>query len=340
MATGALAAAGLAFALNKSRHELGESGPVRAGLTGCFIFAAQMVNFPVAAGTSGHLIGAALATALVGPWTAMLTMASVLIVQALFFADGGLTALGTNIILMAIVPVLVSAAVFYLLRGPLGRNRTVVAPVAGLAAFVSVPTAALTFALMYAVGGAVEVPVGLLTGAMVGTHLLIGVGEGVITGLLIAAVMAVRPDLVHIWAGRHGAELQVANADGSITMVEADRPALTSQAAKPVGQRGATIALALTAMVAGGLSLLASSSPDGLESVAEWLGFDSAALDSVVAAGPLADYGIVGWGALGATVAGIIGVALTLALVLGIAKLTQIGRDEQALRENQHRALA
>ncbi len=340
MATGVVAVAALAFALNKSRHELGQSGPVRAGLTGCFIFAAQMVNFPVAAGTSGHLIGAALATALVGPWTAMLTMASVLIVQALFFADGGLTALGTNIILLAIMPVLTSAAVFRLMGRQLRRSPKAVAPVAGLAAFLSVLMAALTFTLLYALGGVVEVPTGLLATAMVGTHLLIGVGEAAITSLMITAVLAVRPDLVSINASDDGGRLQLVQPDGSMTWIDADRPAPAVQPAAPVGRRGTATALAIAALVAGGLSLLASSQPDGLESVAGRLGFDVAALDSAVAAGPLADYGIAGFGAFGTTVAGIVGVALTLAICLGVFRLTRLGAAERLVRADQQQTLA
>lgn len=270
----------------------------------------------------------------------MLTMASVLIVQALFFADGGLTALGTNIILLAIVPVLTSAAVFRLTGRTLGRGPRAAAPVAGLAAFLSVLMAALTFTLMYVFGGVVEVPSGLLATAMVGTHLLIGVGEAVITGLMIAAVLGVRPDLVSINASHGGARLQLVQPDGSTTWIDADRPASATQTAAPVGRRGTVTALVITALVAGGLSLLASSQPDGLESVAGRLGFDAAALDSVVAAGPLADYGIAGLGAFGSTVAGIVGVALTLATCLGVARLARLSVPEQVVREDQHQTLA
>lgn len=197
VATGAVAMAGVAVALRGARRELDDRTAPMAGLVATFVFAGQMMNFPVGAGTSGHLLGGALAAVLVGPWTAVLCVTTVLLVQALLMADGGITALGTNIDLMALVGVLVGWAGFRLARAVLPRRVGVVAPAAAFGAFLSVPTAALVFSLLFAVGGTAPVdPVTVLV-AMVGWHLVIGVGEAVVTGLVVASVLAVRPDLVH-----------------------------------------------------------------------------------------------------------------------------------------------
>jgi len=195
--TGVVAATGVALALRGSRRELDDTTAPMAGLAATFIFAAQMVNFPVGAGTSGHLLGGALAAALVGPWTGVLCISVVLIVQSLLFADGGITALGTNIVLMGLVGVGTSWGVIVLLRALLPKHPSSVVPAAAAAALVSVPVAALAFTGLFAIGGDVSVPVGKVLAAMVGWHTLIGVGEAAITGLVVGSVVAVRPDLVY-----------------------------------------------------------------------------------------------------------------------------------------------
>ncbi|WP_199506156.1 energy-coupling factor ABC transporter permease [Geodermatophilus sp. TF02-6] len=197
VATGVVAAGGVAVALRGARRELDERTAPLAGLTAAFVFAAQMINFPVAAGTSGHLIGGALTAVLVGPWTAVLCMTVVLLVQAVLFADGGLTALGTNTTLMGLVAVGVGYGTFRLLAAVLPRTRGGVLVAAGVGAFLSVPVAALAFVGLFAVGGVADVPVGTVAAAMVGVHLLIGLGEAVITVAVLGAVLTVRPDLVH-----------------------------------------------------------------------------------------------------------------------------------------------
>ncbi len=197
LATGAVAVTGVAVALRGARRELDDRTAPMAGLVATFVFAAQMMNFPVAAGTSGHLLGGALAAVLVGPWSGVLCLSVVLLVQALFMADGGITALGTNITLMGLVGVGVSWLVFVGLRRVLPRRLSMVAPLAAVAAFVSVPVAAAAFTLLFAIGGTAPVATSTVLTAMVGWHLLIGVGEAVITGLVVASVVAVRPDLVH-----------------------------------------------------------------------------------------------------------------------------------------------
>lgn len=196
LATGGVAIAGVALALRRSRGDLDDRVAPLAGLVATFVFAAQMLNFPVAAGTSGHLLGGALAAVLVGPWTATLCVTVVLLVQALVFADGGLTALGTNVTLLALVGVWVGWLVFAGLRRVLPRRAGSVPVAAALAALLSVPAVAVVFAGLFLVGGAAPVEAGTLLGAMVSWHLLIGIGEAVITFLVVSAVMSVRPDLV------------------------------------------------------------------------------------------------------------------------------------------------
>ncbi len=197
LAMGAVAVAGVGLALRGAKRELDDRVAPLAGLVAAFVFAAQMLNFPVGAGTSGHLLGGALAAVLVGPFTALLCMSVVLIVQALLFADGGLTALGTNISLMGIVTVAVGWGVFVLLRALLPKRTSVVALAAGLAALVSVPASALAFTALYAVGGQADLPFETLVTAMLGWHTLIGLGEGAITFLAVGSILAVRPDLVY-----------------------------------------------------------------------------------------------------------------------------------------------
>lgn len=197
LATGAVAVVAIGLSLRGARHELDDRVAPLAGLVAAFVFAAQMLNFPVGAGTSGHLMGGAIAAVLVGPRTAVLCLSVVLLVQSLLFADGGVSALGTNVVLLGLSTVLVGYAVFRLLAAVLPRRLSMVPVAAGIGAFVSVPAAALVFVGLYAVGGAVDLPLGTLTTAMLGVHLLIGLGEGVITFLAVGSIVAVRPDLVH-----------------------------------------------------------------------------------------------------------------------------------------------
>ena len=197
VATGVVAIGGLALALRGARRELDDRTAPMAGLVATFVFAGQMMNFPVGAGTSGHLLGGALAAVLVGPWTAVLCLGTVLLVQALFMADGGITALGTNITLMGLVGVTVGWLVFRGVRAVLPDRLGVVAPAAAISALVSVPVVALVFALLFAVGGTAPVAPAKVIVAMVAWHVVIGIGEAVITALVVASVVGVRPDLVY-----------------------------------------------------------------------------------------------------------------------------------------------
>ncbi|GFN23179.1 energy-coupling factor ABC transporter permease [Thermanaeromonas sp. C210] len=175
----ALSGAAVGYGLKKTGEALQDRQIPVLGVLGAFIFAAQMVNFPVGGGTSGHLLGAALATALLGPWSATLILTTVLIIQAIFFADGGITALGANVLNMAVIAPMAAHCVYRLLGGV--RPLSVF-----LGSWCSVIAAATATALELALAGAVPLPA-VLT-AMVGWHLLIGIGEGLVTCAVVAFV--------------------------------------------------------------------------------------------------------------------------------------------------------
>lgn len=201
-AVGLLAIAGTAVALKKARTELDDRTAPMAGLTAVFIFAVQMLNFPVAAGTSGHLLGGALATVLVGPYAASLALTVVLGIQALLFADGGLSALGLNIFNISILGVLISQISFIGAKKLLPKVRGSVPLAAAFAAFISVPIAATGFSIQYAIGGTGTAPASTVFAAMFSTHVLIGIGEALITMLTVSAIIATRSDLVYGWNQR------------------------------------------------------------------------------------------------------------------------------------------
>jgi cobalt/nickel transport system permease protein len=198
-----IALAAVGFCATKARNELDERTVPLAGLVAAFIFAVQMVNFPILPGVSGHLLGGALAAILVGPYTGALCIAIVLVVQSLLFADGGVTALGANITNMALVGVAAGYATAVLLYS-IARRWTGDVPIGGLgviafiAALVGTVCAAMGFVVEYAIGGAASTSMGPVAGYMFGTHLLIGVGEGVITAVTVLGVARSRPDLVYL----------------------------------------------------------------------------------------------------------------------------------------------
>lgn len=320
IATGLIAAGAVGFSLQRANREIRETGPALAGLTAAFVFAVQMVNFPVGAGTSGHLLGGALAATLVGPWTGVLVMSVVLLVQGLLFADGGLTALGTNIMLMGLITVVVGFLVTRALLKVMPKRVGSVVPATAIGALISVPVAALAFTGLYAIGGTVDIPLGKLATAMVGWHILVGLGESIITAAVLSAVVATRPDLVY--AARHlQADLVLVSADGTSSTVSPDRPV----AAKPAG-RSVGVGVAVTLVIAGVISLFASAHPDGLQFVGAKLGFESTAQDSAVAGSPLAGYGVTGLGnaQVSGAIAGIIGVLVTISVGLLVAKVASM----------------
>lgn len=201
VAGGLVAVAGLAYCTKRASTELDEKLAPMAGLTAAFVFAVQMLNFPVGLGTSGHLLGGALAAILVGPAAGAMCIAVVLLVQSLF-ADGGVTALGLNITIMGLVTAFVGYAAFVALKRVLPSGDGGTALAAGLAAGLSVPASALAFWVAFALGGTADLPLGGVLAAMVGFHVLIGIGEGFITALTVGAVLKSRPDLVHGVRGR------------------------------------------------------------------------------------------------------------------------------------------
>lgn len=200
LGAGGAAVAVLAVAARRTRAVLDDRQVPLAAVTAAFVFALQMLNFPVVSGTSGHVLGGALAAVLVGPWLGIVAVAVVVVVQALF-ADGGLTALGLNVLLISVVPATAGYAVFRALRAVLPDTPPAVVGAAATGAGLSVPLAAAAFTALYAVGGTAPVDLAAVAAAMIGTHVLIGIGEAVITGFVLTAVLASRPDLVHGAAG-------------------------------------------------------------------------------------------------------------------------------------------
>jgi len=198
LAFGLLAVLVLAVAVSRARADLDDRTAPMAGLVTAFVFAVQMINFPILPGASGHLLGGALVAILVGPWVGSLCIAIVLVVQSILFADGGLTALGLNVTNMAIVGVFTGYLVARALRGLARRSRGGLVAVAFVAAFANTVVASLAFVVEYAVGGAGGAGLGTVFALMVGLHALIGIGEGLITAATVGAVAGTRPDLIYL----------------------------------------------------------------------------------------------------------------------------------------------
>ncbi|MFE2847249.1 energy-coupling factor ABC transporter permease [Streptomyces scopuliridis] len=315
-ATGAVAAGAVAVSLRGARRELDERTAPLAGLVAAFIFAVQMLNFPVAAGTSGHLLGGALAAILVGPYTGVLCISVVLLMQGILFADGGLTALGVNITDMAVVTTVVAYALFRTLVKVLPRTRRSVTVSSFVAALASVPAAALAFTFFYWIGGTTDIPIGKVLTGMAGVHVLIGIGEATITALTVGAVIAVRPDLVY---GARGlsAPLKLRVGGELVDAAPASGPEpVAARSARKVWATGLVTALVL----AGFVSFYASASPDGLEKVAADQGIDRKTEPHHTADSPLADYGVkdVGDARISGGLAGVIGVGATVVVGSGV----------------------
>ncbi len=203
---GVVSAGALVVAARRARDELDERTVPLAGLVAAFIFAMQMVNFPILPGVSGHLLGGALAAILVGPYTGALCIAIVLVVQSLLFADGGITALGANITNMALVSVAAGYATAVAASRVLGRDGALSVRQLGILGFVSAIVgtvcASMGFVVEYAIGGAAHISLGSVAAYMLGTHVLIGIGEGLITAVTVMAVGRARPDLVYLLRSR------------------------------------------------------------------------------------------------------------------------------------------
>ena len=267
------------IAISRTNRSLGERQVPLMGIMAAFIFAAQMINFPVAGGTSGHLLGGTLAAVTLGPWAAMLEMTSVIAVQGLLFQDGGLTVMGANILNMGLVTPVIGYGLY---RAALGGNRGVKLVVAGVAAWLSVMAGALLTSLELWLSGTAKLSI--IIPAMLGIHALIGVGEALITVAALTFIFRTRPDLL---------------GEGS---------------ASTKGSRFWIFAGVLIALVVVLLSPLASLNPDGLNRVAIDLGFIHTAQS---ASGPLAGY-ILPFlqGGTAKILAGVIGVLVVLGLAL------------------------
>lgn len=230
------------------------------GMMSALIFVLQMINFPIAAGTSGHLLGGALAVIVLGPSLGVICISIVVVIQSLLFADGGLSALGVNVLNMAIITSLTGWFTITFWKKLFGESQFTLISGSVIAGLLSVVFSSIAFVLEYAIGGTVSVPLGNVLIAMISTHLLIGLGEGVITALIVSLLLRVRSDLVYVNSKK--------NKSNTLS---------TSY--------GVFIALILSLTL---VTPYASSSPDGLESVASDFGFEET--DGVVLL--LEDYGI------------------------------------------------
>jgi len=296
VATGVLGAAGVGVALRQLRGSVGDRLVPLVGVTAAAIFAGQMVNFPlIGLPASGHLMGGVLAAALLGPWGGALALTAVLFVQCLVFGDGGLTALGANVINMALIGSTLGYFVFDGLRRVIGGNRgTIVAAV--IASWLMVAVSALAFSLEMSAGG--DFPFTTLATWMLLFHAVIGLGEACITGLAIAWIVRVRPELIY---------------GGQQTLSPAT-PARYLTAA------GLSLALAVAVFAAP----FASQWDDGLEAVADRVGFADRAVEATIA--PLPDYtfpGLPPWlaaSALATSLVGLVGTTITWGVAWGVAR--------------------
>jgi cobalt/nickel transport system permease protein len=193
-ATGLLAIAAVAYGLRVANVQLDESRVPLLGVIAAFVFAAQMLNFPIAGGTSGHFLGATLAAVLLGPWLACLVMAVVLVVQCFAFADGGVSALGANIINMGVLGALLAGFIVVASQRILPHTKAAFLGTVGVVAWLAVMVGATATSVELGISG--TVPLGTVLPAMLGVHAVIGIGEAVITVAAVAAILASRPDLV------------------------------------------------------------------------------------------------------------------------------------------------
>ncbi|GAB4423228.1 MAG: energy-coupling factor ABC transporter permease [Chloroflexi bacterium OHK40] len=275
------------------------------GVMAAFIFAGQMLNFPIPGGTSGHLLGGALAALLLGPWAASLVMACVVALQALLFQDGGLLVLGANIFNMGIATAFVGWWVGTALLRAFGGQRWGLVAAGFVAGWVSLMVAAILTSVQLVLSG---LSAAIVFPAMLGVHAVIGIGEGLITAAALAFVVATRPDLASTLTGSLG----------------------TDAARRGVG-RGALAGITGVGLaIAAGLALLsplASGDPDGLERVAEDQGFLERAQDP--AYNVLPDYTIPGLdGPISTIVAGIVGLLIVFAIAYGVTLLLRGNKAE------------
>jgi len=293
VATTTLSLVGVTAAWRQTKTHIQSQRIPLLGVAAAFVFAAQMLNFPVAGGTSGHLMGAVLATVLLGAGPAIIVMTSVLVVQCFLFADGGVLALGANIFNMAIVGSLIGGLLYRTIHRLFAGERGRIVAVA-VASWCSVVLASLCCAGELAWSG--TAPGQTVFPAMAGIHAVIGVGEALITCMVVAALRHARPELLV-------SPSDDVRVSGTWTIVA----------------YAAVIALGLVLFV----SPFASDWPDGLEMVAARLGFDQKAVQYPLAPAFIHDYQFpwIGSGVLATVVGGIIGVGMVLFLVYALSRL-------------------
>jgi cobalt/nickel transport system permease protein len=286
-----ISAALLSLAVQRTRDHLGERQIPLMGLMAAFIFAAQMINFPIAGGTSGHLIGGVLAAIVLGPWTGMLVMTTVIVVQALLFQDGGLLVMGANIFNMGLLSALIGYGLY---RGAAQKSQGVRLAVAGIAAWLSVMAGALVTSLQLWLSGTSALE--FVIPAMLGVHALIGLGEALITGAALAFIFQTRPDLLT-------ARGEAGSGRGWILV-------------------GVLISLAVVL-----ISPLASASPDGLERAAINLGFIDKGVNAPYQI--LSDYTLpfLGETSLSTILAGAIGAVIVGILVISSVLIMRHSRE-------------
>jgi cobalt/nickel transport system permease protein len=312
----------LAVAVRRTDRQLDERAVPLMGVMAAFIFAAQMMNFPVAGGTSGHMLGGALAAILLGPAAAILVMTAVIGLQALLFQDGGLVVLGANIFNMGVLTSLVGWAVYRALA-PLQRFHPAALTVAVFAAgWLSVELSAVSTAFQLAISDTSPLRVALP--AMAGVHALIGIGEGLVSAAAFAFVLGTRPDLV---------QLQRGASSSSPTALEDAPTAPSLDRGSAAGIVGVGLAIALGIAL---LSPLASGDPDGLERVAEDEGFIATAEDSRYEILP--GYSIPGIDneAASTALAGLVGVVVLGGAVLLLAETRRKRRATDARELSDH----
>ncbi len=284
--TGLASIGGICLSLQRSPTAFGHRRAPILGLTTAFIFAAQMINFPVVGGTSGHLLGGTLAAIVLGnPWAATLAMTTVFVIQAVLFADGGITALGANIFNMGIVGIWVGWCLYQPLQRVLGGSKARLPLAGGIAAAISVVASSIACGIELAASGTIALNIAL--SAMASIHILIGIGEGLITAGVLSYFVKVRPDLL-----------------------PGEQPQLQKW----------LIPVVSILLIAGVLSLFASTWPDGLDSVAEKYHFKDKETKVVQISTPLADYKVTGVNEkIGTSIAGLVGSSLAFGVAFGIA---------------------
>lgn len=312
VATAAMSAGTVGVALRQIKQSVSEKAIPLAGITAAFVFAAQMFNFPVAAGTTGHLMGGALAAILLGPHLGAVVVSVVVLVQAVVFADGGLTALGYNVFNMAIVPAYGGYAAYTLFRRMLPAGAGGVIGATALAAWLSVVLSAAAFSIQWLFGATAPIPFTRVFAAMVGVHALIGIGEAVISVLAVGAVLSSRADLVF----------------GARDLDHSQISAKTRVPTRTFIIGGLLAALFFAAIV----SQFAVDHPDGLEWVAETERFAEVAGDRHWADSIFADYATAGIEneTLSLAIAGIVGSVIALLVVWGMTMAVREKRPGRA----------